>query len=139
ALSPDTVIGGNGMLDSLADGTQPPGDPQPEPEEPTDPQEPSDPVDPPDPVDPDPVDPDPTDPPPPPLDEPDIIKVTWNWGTKQSIDFNPLMDQLDFGWMGATAFDLNEQADGVVISIVGNNQTYLLQGLNSNDLTLNNI
>ena len=49
------------------------------------------------------------------------------------------MDQLDFGWMGASAFELSERPEGVEISIVGNNQSYLLQGVSSGDLSLNNV
>lgn len=135
ALTPDVVIGGNGLLDSVAsDAGAPPDD---EDEETTPPD-----------GNPGPQDPDPGehgdgDPDDGGLD-PDTglaetVSITWNWGSTQTVDFDPATDMLDFGWMGASNFQLSEQPQGVVIEIVGNNQTYVLQGVSADSLGLQNV
>ncbi len=66
-------------------------------------------------------------------------KITWSWGTNTAIPFNPATDKLDFSWMGATNFDVTEQAGSTRIAIVGNNQTYTLTNVAVGHLQMGNI
>ncbi len=70
---------------------------------------------------------------------PTTTKITWSWGTNTPIAFNPATDKLDFGWMGATNFDVTEQAGSTRIAIVGNNQTYTLTNVALRQLQMSNI
>ncbi len=124
APSLEDVLAGSYPDTPVGEGPTDPG--------PTDP----DPVDP-DPVDPDPVDPDPVDPAP--VEGGEIYGLTWNWGTETTIAFDPNEDKLDFGWLGGSNIALSEVEEGILIEIVGNQQSYLLEGIEIEDLTPENI
>lgn len=61
--------------------------------------------------------------------------ISWDWGRQRVLEFDPATDRLDFGFMGADAFDLSQTDAGVLITVVGNQQTYLLQGVGADDLS----
>ncbi len=65
--------------------------------------------------------------------------ITWGWGSNPVIAFNPATDRLDFVWMQPTEFEVTEQSGSVVISVVGNNHTYTLQGVSLRQLQIGNI
>ncbi|WP_161976448.1 Calx-beta domain-containing protein [Mycolicibacterium sp. CH28] len=65
--------------------------------------------------------------------------ITWGWGTNPVLSFNPAKDTLDFVWMQPAEFDVTEQSGSVVISVVGNNHTYTLQGVSLSQLQPGNI
>lgn len=65
--------------------------------------------------------------------------VTWAWGSNPVLNFNPVTDKLDFGWMQASQFDVTENAGSTQISIVGNNHSYTLQGVAVSQLAMTNI
>ncbi|WP_246224182.1 Calx-beta domain-containing protein [Mycolicibacterium anyangense] len=65
--------------------------------------------------------------------------ITWGWGSNPVIAFNPATDRLDFVWMQPTEFEVTEQSGSVVISVVGNNHTYTLQGVTLRQLQIGNI
>ena len=69
----------------------------------------------------------------------EVFDIRWAWGVNEVIDFDPQTDVLNFGWMGADAFELTEQQGSIVISIPSNQQTYTLQGVVASDLSLDNI
>lgn len=53
--------------------------------------------------------------------------------------FDPAKDTLDFVWMQASQFDVTDSSGSVVITIVGNNSSYTLQGVSLNQLQIGNI
>ena len=55
--------------------------------------------------------------------------ITWAWGDRSVLEFDPGADKLDFGWMGPGNFDVSEDSGSTVIAIVDNNQSYTLRGL----------
>jgi hypothetical protein len=65
--------------------------------------------------------------------------ITWAWGANQVLDFNPAKDTLNFVWMQADQFDVTQTSDSVVITIVGNNSSYTLQGVTLSQLQMGNI
>lgn len=65
--------------------------------------------------------------------------ITWSWGTRATLDFDPTVDTLDFGWMNADNFTITEVDGSVVISIPSNNQTYTLTGVMLDALSIDNI
>ena len=65
--------------------------------------------------------------------------ITWGWGSNPVLAFDPAKDTLDFVWMQPTEFDVTENAGSVVISVVGNNHTYTLQGVSLRQLQAGNI
>lgn len=65
--------------------------------------------------------------------------VTWGWGSNPVLSFNPAKDTLDFVWMQPAEFDVTETGGSVVISVVGNNHTYTLQGVTLSELQIGNI
>lgn len=65
--------------------------------------------------------------------------ITWGWGTNPLLTFNPAKDTLDFVWMQPSEFDVTEKSGSVVISVVGNNHTYTLQGVTLSQLQIGNI
>ena len=65
--------------------------------------------------------------------------ITWDWGKNPVINFNPATDKLDFGWMGATQFDISEKSGSTVISVVDNSHTYTLSGVSLSQLSSSNI
>ncbi|MGE4373794.1 MAG: glycosyl hydrolase family 18 protein [Xanthobacter sp.] len=146
SLTPDVVIGGNGKLDSLVSDDGSVSDPsgsdggntqQGDTGSDTDEDNSSDTAD--------------TEEP----DSPDVsaddlpvggahIPVTtvisWQWGVTTTLDFDEAGgDMLDFGWMTADAFEVSEEEGTVVISIPSNAQSYRLEGVSLDKLSLDNI
>lgn len=68
-----------------------------------------------------------------------VTNIEWHWGAKETLDFNPLTDVLNFGWMGADSFAVAEVNGSVVISIPTNDQSYTLNGVTLNEMTMVNI
>ena len=66
-------------------------------------------------------------------------KITWSWGSNTVLNFNPAADKLDFGWFQPTNFDIAETAGSTRITIAGNNQTYTLNGVALNEMSIGNI
>ena len=65
--------------------------------------------------------------------------VGWLWGTNTTLSFNTATDKLDFGWMQPTNFDISEKSGSTVITIVNNNQTYILNGVPLRTMQTGNI
>ncbi len=65
--------------------------------------------------------------------------ITWAWGTDTVLDFDPAADRLDFVWMQPTNFDIDETTGSTRITVVGNDQTYTLDGVALGELSLSNI
>ncbi|MGV1089527.1 MAG: Calx-beta domain-containing protein, partial [Mycobacterium sp.] len=65
--------------------------------------------------------------------------IGWHWGTSTALAFNPATDKLDFGWMQPTSFGISQTSGSTVISIVDNNQTYVLNGVLLSQLQMGNI
>jgi hypothetical protein len=65
--------------------------------------------------------------------------IGWHWGTTTVLSFNTTTDKLDFGWMQPTNFDISESAGSTVITIVNNNQSYILNGVGLRTIGLGNI
>jgi len=65
--------------------------------------------------------------------------IDWDYGAKTVIDFDPATDRLDFKYFRPNEFTVAEVNGQVVISIVGQNQTYTLAGVGLADLDYNNI
>ncbi len=65
--------------------------------------------------------------------------ITWTWGSNQTLAFDPAKDTLDFVWMQASQFDVSDTSGSVVITIVGNNSSYTLQGVTLSQLQIGNI
>ena len=65
--------------------------------------------------------------------------ITWGWGTNPVLSFNPAADKLDFVWMQSTEFDVSEKSGSVVITVIGNNHSYTLQGVTLRQLQMGNI
>ncbi len=63
----------------------------------------------------------------------------WHWGTSTALKFNTATDKLDFGWMQPASFDITEKAGSTVITIVNNNQTYVLTGVPLRSIGMGNI
>ncbi len=55
------------------------------------------------------------------------------------LDFDPATDGLDFGWFSSDNFTITEENGSVVISIPSNSQTYTLEGVSLDDLSMDNI
>lgn len=55
------------------------------------------------------------------------------------LDFDPSEDRLDFGFIATSQFTVVDNAAGILVSMVGNNRTYLLNGLDFEDLKIDNI
>ena len=72
-------------------------------------------------------------------DEGLVIDIGWSWGAQESLVFDPGTDTLNFGWIGASAFELSEEGGSVVISLPSNNQTYTLEEVSAADLSMSNI
>ncbi len=67
-----------------------------------------------------------------------IHRIAWDWGERDEFHFNPTSDTVDFGWMSADSFELSHTQDGLLIEIVGNEQSYLLVGADTPDLSPDN-
>ena len=65
--------------------------------------------------------------------------ITWSWGSNTVLDFNTATDKLDFGWFQPTNFDVADNSGSTKITIVGNNQTYTLNNVPLNQMSINNI
>ena len=65
--------------------------------------------------------------------------VTWAWNQHIQVQFDPQTDQINFGWFGPDNFSVTEVNGSVVISITGNQQTYTLQGVSLDELTIGNV
>jgi len=65
--------------------------------------------------------------------------VNWAWNQQVVVEFDPRNDRIDFGWMGPDNFSAQETDGSVVITVVGNQQTYTLQGVTLAQLSLGNI
>ena len=63
----------------------------------------------------------------------------WHWGTSTALNFTTATDKLDFGWMQPASFDITEKAGSTVITIVNNNQTYVLTGVPLRSIGMGNI
>jgi hypothetical protein len=65
--------------------------------------------------------------------------IGWHWGSKTVLSFNTTTDKLDFGWMQPTSFGISESAGSTVITIVNNNQSYVLNGVPLRTVGMGNI
>lgn len=65
--------------------------------------------------------------------------IEWKYGTQTALDFDPASDKLDFKYFHPNEFTVAEVNGSVVISIVGQNQTYTLDGVRLSDLAYSNI
>jgi chitinase len=65
--------------------------------------------------------------------------ITWDWGKNPVINFDPTKDKLDFGWMGAAAFEVTEKNGSTVISVVDNSHSYTLNNVAISQLSMTNI
>ncbi|MGD9620072.1 MAG: Calx-beta domain-containing protein, partial [Mycolicibacterium sp.] len=65
--------------------------------------------------------------------------IGWMWGTDTVLNFDPAKDKLDFGWFQPGNFEVTEAAGSTRIAIVDNNQTYTLNGVGLNELSMGNI
>ena len=65
--------------------------------------------------------------------------ITWAWNQHIQIQFDPQNDQINFGWFGPDHFSVTEVNGSVVIAISGNQQTYTLQDVSLDQLTISNI
>lgn len=65
--------------------------------------------------------------------------ISWDYGTSTSLDFDPAVDKLDFGWFKAHEFDVAELNGSTRIAIVNNNQSYTLVGVAIGELKTSNI
>lgn len=70
---------------------------------------------------------------------PNTTAIQWAWGQNQTINFNPAVDKLDFGWFQAGQFGIQESNGSVVITIPSNQQSYTLSGVRLSQLTTENI
>jgi GH18 family chitinase len=68
-----------------------------------------------------------------------VTNIEWNWGVNEVLNFNTETDVLNFGWMGADSFSTTELNGSVVISIPTNNQSYILDGVTLNEMSMVNI
>lgn len=65
--------------------------------------------------------------------------IDWDYGAKAVLDFDPAVDRLDFKYFRPAEFTVAEVGGSVVITIVGQNQTYTLAGVSLAELDYNNI
>ena len=68
-----------------------------------------------------------------------VTTISWMWGTNTILAFDPDLDVLDFGWFQQDNFSIAEVGGPVVITIIGNNQTYRLDGVTLAELSMANI
>ncbi len=74
-----------------------------------------------------------------PVDGGTTTVISWQWGTDTVLQFNPAADKLDFGWFRPDEFDVAEQNGSTEIAVVGNRQTYTLDGITLSQLQIANI
>ena len=65
--------------------------------------------------------------------------ISWQWGTNTVLAFDTAKDKLDFGWFQPGNFDISETSGSTRITIVGNNQTYTLNGVPLGSMSTGNI
>ncbi|WP_374442385.1 hypothetical protein [Stella sp.] len=66
-------------------------------------------------------------------------RIDWSWGSHRVLAFDPAEDRIDFGFSTTAQVAVEDNADGILLTVVGNNQTYLLDGLDFADLRVDNI
>lgn len=65
--------------------------------------------------------------------------IGWSWGKHQVLNFNPDADTLDFGWaFQAGQLLLTESNGSAVLAISSNAQSYILDGVSLDELSLAN-
>lgn len=65
--------------------------------------------------------------------------IGWSWGKHQVLDFKPDADTLDFGWaFQAGQLSLTEANGSTVLAISSNSQSYILNGVSLDELSLAN-
>ena len=69
----------------------------------------------------------------------DVVTITWDYGTHATIDFDPSHQVLDFGWVLGEYFTVTEHDGSVMISLPGNQQSYMLDGVSLSELSMDNI
>lgn len=72
------------------------------------------------------------------LDTGETTVLDWAWDTNTVLDFNPAVDTLDFAWMSAKDFTMTEVNGSVVIYMPAARQTYILEGVELSDLSMDN-
>ncbi|MCC7271853.1 MAG: hypothetical protein IT561_04240 [Alphaproteobacteria bacterium] len=74
-------------------------------------------------------------------EHPDAVttKIAWAWGTNTVLAFDPHEDYLDFGLFDPSEFTVADVDDDIVITLLGHQQTYVLENLHLDDLTIGNI
>ena len=55
------------------------------------------------------------------------------------LGFDPSDDKIDFGFLTPQQVTVQDNADGILLTVVGNNQTYLLDDMDFADLRVDNI
>jgi aryl-phospho-beta-D-glucosidase BglC (GH1 family) len=65
--------------------------------------------------------------------------IGWNYGARVVMEFDPAADRLDFRYFRPGEFTVEEVGGSVVISIVGQNQSYTLAGVGLGDLDYNSV
>lgn len=68
-----------------------------------------------------------------------VTHIDWHWGVNEVVNFNPAVDVLDFGWIGADAFEVSEINGSVIVSIPSNNQSYVLDSVTLEEMSMVNI
>jgi hypothetical protein len=66
-------------------------------------------------------------------------EIAWVWGSHQVLGFDPSDDKIDFGFLTPQQVTVQDNADGILLTVVGNNQTYLLDDMDFADLRVDNI
>ena len=67
------------------------------------------------------------------------IAITWNYGVHATIAFDPSHQVLNFGWITGEYFTVTEHNGSVMISLPGNQQSYMLDGVSLSELSMHNI
>jgi len=67
------------------------------------------------------------------------FEIDWDYGVNVVLDFDPATDRLDFRYFRPAEFTVTEVNGSVVIAIVGQNQTYTLDGVSLGELDYNNV
>ena len=68
-----------------------------------------------------------------------VYTVGWSWGKNEVLQFNPEADTLDFGWaFQAGQLSLIESNGSTVLGISSNAQSYILQGVTLDELSVAN-
>ncbi len=70
---------------------------------------------------------------------PTTYTVGWQWNTQTILDFDPVQDKLDFGWLLPQDFTIAEVDGSVIIVLAGNQRTITLEGVSLANLSTDNI